>query len=140
MKVEVKTGRRYAAGVVVPFFVPDSVIGTELLKSDDLGWTNALKYKRDEVPFTTPKGGGYTHVLVATRSGPNAVIDTDLPPYKGVVEWVADAYPDMVMPGEHPNENQVATGGDLNVATYAAGGLVLASIFGIFFLSNYVRL
>lgn len=140
MKVEVKQGRRYAAGIVVPFWLPDTVIGTELMKSDQLGFTNAISYKRSEVPFSTPKGGSYTDVVVATRSGPTAVIDTDLPPYKGVVEWIADAYPDMVMPGEQPNENQVATGGDLSTVTYAAGGLVLASLLGIFFLSNYVRL
>jgi hypothetical protein len=138
--LHVKQGRRYAAGVKVPALLPDWVIGTELKKSDALGWTNALVYAREESPVSGE--GDYTHVIVATRSGPDDVIDLDAPPYAGNVVWARDAYPDMPIPGETPNVIATGDGGEPapligtgeSAATAAGVGIGLAALF---LLLNY---
>jgi ABC-type sulfate transport system permease component len=140
MKVQVIQGRRYAAGVKVPFFVPDTVIGTELLKSDSLGWTNALKYDKGQDPWDYK--GDHTHVLVATRSGPSEVIDTEDPKFGGVVLWLKEAYPDMPMPTDPTKSPNVLATDPVSTGTMvaAAAGIVLVGVFGAFFLSSYARL
>lgn len=140
MKVAVVQGRRYAAGVVVPFFVPENVIGTELLKADSLGWTNAIAYKKGEDPWGYP--GDHSHVLVATRSGPSTEIDTNAPEYAGRVVWLKEAYPDMPMPTDPTKPpQQVATDGIDTKTAVAAGGLVLGlGLLGVLFLAGYARI
>ena len=140
MKVQVVQGRRYAAGVSVPFFVPENVIGTELLKADSLGWTNAIAYKKGEDPWDAK--GAHTHVLVATRSGPTTEVDTESPEYAGRVLWLKEAYPDMPMPTDPTIPPlQVATDGiDTNTAV-AAGGIVLGlGLLGVLFPAGYARI
>lgn len=152
MKIQVVQGRRYAAGVKVPFWLPDNVLGTNLYKSEALGWTNAISYEAGADPLNIPEGD-HTHVIIATRSGPTEVVDTDLPPYAGYVVWVKDTYPDMPMPTDPkapPGLPQPAPSGGASSpssplltpspAVVAAGGVIaVAGLVGVLFLASFAR-
>jgi len=140
VKVEVFPGRRYVSGVSVPgpAFLADQVIGTELLKSDSLGWTNAIAYRKGEDPLSLP--GEHSHVIYATRSGPREIIDTDDPKFGGLLLWLKEAYPDMPMPGQEPSMPGSAVPVSTSTMVVAAGGIAILGFLGVLFLSNYARL
>lgn len=127
MIVHVKHGKRYAIGVVAPAWLPDAVLGTELLKSDELGWTNAILYKRGQSEFDDPSLE-YSHIITAMRSGPDEAIDISKEPYAGRVVFVREAYPLMPGPSDGAKPSATPSGAAVALGLGVLGAVVLIGV------------
>lgn len=111
--LQVKQGKRYTFGVVVPWYgeplVPagggvltETQVGQALAlvgvdASAATGWSNFTIWPRSKVPADHPEAA-HTHVVLATRVGPDGAMDLSQPPYAGLVLWGYEAYGNLPLP------------------------------------------
>lgn len=138
--IQVVKGTRYAVGIDVPFYAsfasgplaelrgaveaegfaalaPDTATGKML---EEQGWTNAIAYKGDMSPVPAPSPVDY--VVIATRGGDSAAIDTEDPQWAGAIKWIVPTAgaAEVARPGQ--------PGGDGEIPTWVkvAGGVLVA--------------